>query len=68
MKGVLLFKITCLLIILFLSTFAHGKEEIRFGVFAYLGYEKTKERYETFTGNLAYPIDKRKRQVIPMCL
>ena len=45
MKGVLLFKITCLLIILFLSTFAHGKEEIRFGVFAYLGYEKTKERY-----------------------
>ena len=43
MKGVLLFKITCLLIILFLSTFAHGKEEIKFGVFAYLGYEKTKE-------------------------
>ncbi|MDK2844760.1 MAG: hypothetical protein PWP69_1552 [Enterococcus sp.] len=29
---------------------------------------ETKERYETFTGNLAYPIDKRKRQVIPMCL
>ena len=59
MKGVLLFKITCLLIILFLSTFAHGKEEIRFGVFAYLGYEKTKERYEPLIEYLNTKLDKK---------
>ena len=54
-----MFKITCLLIILFLSTFAHGKEEIRFGVFAYLGYEKTKEKYEPLIEYLNTKLDKK---------
>lgn len=54
-----MFKITCLLIILFLNTFAHGKEEIKFGVFAYLGYEKTKERYEPLIEYLNTKLDKK---------
>ena len=36
-----------------------AKEEIRFGVYAYLGYEKTKEKYEPLIEYLNTKLDKK---------
>lgn len=36
-----------------------SKEEIRFGVFSYLGYEKTKEKYQPLIDYLNTKLDKK---------
>ena len=54
-----MFRAICLLFVLFFNTLSYGKEEIKFGVFAYLGYEKTKERYEPLIEYLNTKLDKK---------
>ncbi len=54
-----MFRTICLLFVLFFNTLSYGKEEIKFGVFAYLGYEKTKERYEPLIEYLNTKLDKK---------
>ncbi len=45
--------------ILFFSINLYAKESIHFGVFAYLGYEKTKERYEPLIEYLNTKLNKK---------
>ena len=46
-------------VILFFSISLYAKESIHFGVFAYLGYEKTKEKYAPLIEYLNTKLDKK---------
>jgi len=41
-----MFKFVLVALLFCFHSFLYGKDEIRFGVFAYLGHEKTKEKYQ----------------------
>jgi len=47
------------LLLFFFHCMTYGKDEIRFGVFDYLGYEKTKEKYTPLVEYLNTKLDKK---------
>ncbi|MDX9742719.1 MAG: PAS domain S-box protein, partial [Arcobacteraceae bacterium] len=54
-----MFKFVLLALLFCFHSFLYGKDEIRFGVFAYLGYEKTKEKFEPLVEYLNTKLTKK---------
>ncbi len=52
-------RLISLLFIIFLVTTSYGEDKIRFGVFAYIGYEKTKEKFEPLVEYLNTKLTKK---------